>query len=41
MARRNALPFWAASLIVGGALAISWPLALNARSPEIFRDGGL
>src|SRR6266403_808509 len=35
---RNALPFWAASLIVGGALAISWPLALYARSPELFRE---
>src|SRR2546426_7108589 len=35
---RNALPFWAASLIVGGALSISWPLALHARSPELFRE---
>src|SRR2546422_8430772 len=32
---RNALPFWAASLIVGGALSISWPLALHLRSPEL------
>jgi len=35
---RNALPFWAASLIVGGALSISWPLALHARSPELFKE---
>jgi 4-amino-4-deoxy-L-arabinose transferase-like glycosyltransferase len=35
---RNALPFWAASLIVGGVLAISWPLALYLRSPELFKQ---
>ncbi len=35
---RNALPFWAASLIVGGVLSISWPLALYVRSPELFRQ---
>ena len=35
---RNALPFWAASLIVGGALSLSWPLALYARSPELFKE---
>jgi 4-amino-4-deoxy-L-arabinose transferase-like glycosyltransferase len=33
---RNALPFLAASLVVGGVLAISWPLALYVRSPELF-----
>src|SRR6266481_304460 len=35
---RTALPFWAAGLIVGGALAISWPLALYVRSPGLFNE---
>jgi 4-amino-4-deoxy-L-arabinose transferase-like glycosyltransferase len=35
---RNALPFLAASLSVGGVLSVSWPLALYIRSPELFKE---
>jgi len=39
---RNALPFLAASLIVGGVLAISWPpWRFTAVRPSSFKIGGL
>lgn len=33
---RAALPFFAAALAVAAAVAVSWPLALYLRSPELF-----